>query len=192
MIKSTKIILPILFLLSFLQSACAPLIIAAPTVSSDRRDLEVQYLEEKIEWAATVETQDIKGNFRVNFISFNKKVLVVGQATNQEIIDKIIQKLKKIENIEQVHNRMAVGKIISYKAIANDAVITTNIISRALAQEKKDSLSVLHLKVYTEDRVVYLMGLLSKEEAEEAINIAQTSKGPKKVVPLIEIKNLKK
>ena len=87
---------------------------------------------------------------------------------------------------------MAVGKIISYKAIANDAVITTNIISRALAQEKKDSLSVLHLKVYTEDRVVYLMGLLSKEEAEEAINIAQTSKGPKKVVPLIEIKNLKK
>ena len=192
MIKFTKIILPILFIFSILQTACAPIIITAPTLSSDRRGFDGQIIDQGIEFSAMSDTQTIKEDFRVDFISFNKKVLVVGQASNQETIDKIIKIVKNTKNVEQIYNRMTVGKNLSYKAIANDAVITTNIISRILSQEKNSSLSALLVKVYTEDRVVYLMGFLSKEEAEQAINIAQTSKGPKKVVPLIEIQNLKK
>ncbi len=87
---------------------------------------------------------------------------------------------------------MTVGKELSYKAVLNDAVITTNVITRIFAKEKEGLLSALLVKVYTENRVVYLMGLLSQQEAEQAINIAQNSKGAKKVVSLIEIKSFKK
>jgi len=179
-------------LLSLFQSACAPMIITAPTASADRRSFEQQFIDQRIEWSASIEAQEIVGSFRVDFVSFNKKVLVVGQAASQEIIEKITQKLKSIENIGQVYNRMTIGEKISYKARANDSVITVNIISRVLSKEKEGSLSPLHLKVLTEDRIVYLMGLLSEEEAEQAENIAQTSRGVKKVVSLIEIQNLKK
>jgi osmotically-inducible protein OsmY len=192
MTKYTKIIFSLFLLLGFLQTACAPLIITAPTISSDRRGVEGQFIDQRIELAANVEVQEIVGDFRVDLVSFNKKVLVVGQAPSQKLIEKIIQTIKNIENVEQVFNRMTVGKELSYKAVLNDAVITTNVITRIFAKEKEGLLSALLVKVYTENRVVYLMGLLSQQEAEQAINIAQNSKGAKKVVSLIEIKSFKK
>jgi len=192
MTKYTKIIFSLLLLLSFLQTACAPLIITAPTLSSDRRGIEGQIVDQGIEWSAMADTQIINGEFDVDFVSYNKRVLVVGQSSNQETIDKIIKAVQNIKNVTRVHNRMTVGNKLSYKATANDVAITTNVITRIFAKEKNSLLSSLLVKVYTEDRIVYLMGLLSQQEAEQAIDIAQNSKGAKKVVSLIEIQNFKK
>ena len=192
MTKYTKIIFSLLLLLSFLQTACAPLIITAPTLSSDRRGIEGQIVDQGIEWSAMADTQIINGEFDVDFVSYNKRVLVVGQSSNQETIDKIIKAVQNIKNVTRVHNRMTVGNKLSYKATANDVAITTNVITRIFAKEKNSLLSSLLVKVYTEDRIVYLMGLLSQQEAEQAIDIAQNSKGAKKVVSLIEIQSFKK
>ena len=48
-------------------------------------------------------------------------------------------------------------------------------------------LSIIHLKVFTEEGAVYLMGILNQQEADKAISIAQSSRGVKKVIPLFEI-----
>ena len=77
------------------------------------------------------------------------------------------------------------------RGIANDIAITSNVVSRVFAEDGKDQiqLSIFHLKVFTEERVVYLMGILNQQEADKAISIAQTSRGVKKVVPLFKIDN---
>ena len=99
-----------------------------------------------------------------------------------------------MENVKKVNNYMTVGPENTVRGIANDIAITSNVISRVFAEDEKDQtpLSILHLKVFTEEGAVYLMGILNQQEADKAISIAQSSRGVKKVVPLFEIDKLYK
>ena len=46
--------------------------------------------------------------------------------------------------------------------------------------------SPVHLKVVTESGVVYLMGIVSEPEADEAVDIARNTGGVRKVVKVFE------
>jgi osmotically-inducible protein OsmY len=65
------------------------------------------------------------------------------------------------------------------RGIANDIAITSNVISRVFAEDEKDQtpLSILHLKVFTEEGAVYLMGILNQQEVDKAISIRKIIKG---------------
>ena len=80
-----------------------------------------------------------------------------------------------------------IGISSSLKSKASDAITTSNVVSRLFVNESKSKLSPLHVKVVTERQEVYLMGLLNSKEVEDAIKIAKSSKGVKKVIPLFEI-----
>jgi len=86
---------------------------------------------------------------------------------------------------------MTLGPENTVKGIAKDIAITSNVVSRVFAEDGKDQapLSIFHLKVFTEEGAVYLMGILNQKEADQAISIAKSSRGVKKVVPLFEIDN---
>ena len=71
-------------------SGCAVGVLGGPTSYADRRTTESQITDEKLEWQTVLKTQDIEGEFRANFVSYNQVVLITGQAPNQEIIDKIV------------------------------------------------------------------------------------------------------
>ena len=45
----------------------------------------------------------------------------------------------------------------------------------------------MHVKIMTENDVVYILGIVNNKEADEAIQIAKSSKGVKLVVPLFEL-----
>jgi osmotically-inducible protein OsmY len=44
----------------------------------------------------------------------------------------------------------------------------------------------LHVKVVTENAVVFLLGLVKRQEAKDAIEIARTTEGVKRVVTVFE------
>lgn len=96
-----------------------------------------------------------------------------------------------MENVKKVDNYMTVGPENTVRGITSDTVITSNVVSRIFADDGKNQteLSIFHLKVFTEEGAVYLMGILNQQEADKAISIAQSSRGVKKVVPLFEIDN---
>ena len=161
-----------------------------PTSYADRRTTESQITDEKLEWQTVLKTQDIEGEFRANFVSYNQVVLITGQAPNQEIIDKIVNTVSNMESVKKAENYMIVGPENTIRGIANDTAITSNVISRVFANENENhSLSVIHLKVFTEESVVYLMGILNQQEADSAIAVARSSRGVKKVIPLFDINN---
>jgi osmotically-inducible protein OsmY len=45
----------------------------------------------------------------------------------------------------------------------------------------------MHVKIMTENAVIYLLGIVNEKEADEAIKIAKSSKGVRLVVPLFEL-----
>ena len=189
--KSNYFFISIFLSLSIFLSGCAAGILGGPTSYADRRTTESQITDEKLEWQTVLKTQDIQGDYRANFVSYNQVVLITGQAPNQEIIDKIFNIVKNMKNVKKVENFMIVGPENTVRGIANDIAITSNVISRAFVEDDKDeaSVSIFHWKVFTEESIVYLMGILNQKEADSAVEIARSSRGVKKVVPLFEIDN---
>lgn len=188
--KSNYFFISFYLSITILLSGCAVGVLGGPTTYADRRTTESQITDEKLEWQTVLKMQDIEGEFRANFVSYNQVVLITGQAPNQEIIDKIYNTVSNMESVKKAENYMIVGPENTIRGIANDTAITSNVISRVFANENEDhSLSVIHLKVFTEESVVYLMGILNQQEADSAIAVARSSRGVKKVIPLFDINN---
>ena len=68
-------------------------------------------------------------------------------------------------------------------ARSNDTWITTKVKTKMLAN---NSIEAYRIKVVTENGVVYLMGLVTKEEADRAAELARKTAGVQKVVRIFE------
>ena len=81
----------ILFSLIIFQIVgCAPVaVVSAPVTFADRRASEIQYIDQKIEIKAILETQDVDQEDNLSFVSYNQIVLLTGEASSQEIVTKV-------------------------------------------------------------------------------------------------------
>ena len=190
--KSYSFYFLFLLLISQLVSCIAttaPVVPGGPLAFADRRAAEAIYIDQKLEFKTILETQDINENDNLTFVSFNQIVLITGEVPDEQTKAKVEETVKKIEGVKEVKNFLLIGMNSSLKSKATDVITTSNVVSRLYFNESKfeSKLSPLHVKVVTERQEVYLMGILNAKEAEDAIEIAKSSKGVKKVIPLFEI-----
>ncbi len=188
--KSYKLF--ILFILFITQLiGCAPSTITAiPLSIADRRSTEAQVADNSIFLATWSPVQEIaesaKQKMHFNIVTYNQAVLIVGQAPSEDVKNQITEALLKIKDVKTVHNKMSIGKSNSLKQRAKDTVTTTNVKTR-LFLELKNEVHPFHVKIMTENDIVYLLGIVNDKEADEAIKIAKSSKGVKLVVPMFEL-----
>jgi osmotically-inducible protein OsmY len=116
-------------------------------------------------------------------VSYNRFVLLAGEVPSQEVKDGIGVIALGVENVRNVQNELVIGPNTSASAHANDAYLTSKVKSRFVSENK---FQPNHVKVITEDSVVYLMGLVTKKEADDAAEIASTTGGVQKVVKVFE------
>ena len=181
-------------LILFTLAACAPTgIIAIPSSIADRRTTGVQVEDQTIEFKALYEFQKMNGDFSVSATSYNQNVLITGESTTQELKDQIQDVIAKIEGVKSIYNEVLITSSLPLKEKAKsktkDYGITTNIKARLFKEETKSNVSPVHIKVVTERQIVYLMGLVTQQEADEALQIAKTSQGVVKVKSFFEINN---
>ncbi|MBL8397150.1 MAG: BON domain-containing protein [Candidatus Accumulibacter sp.] len=168
---------------------CFPLVAAGATggvlATVDRRTLGTQTEDESIEWKARARVNQRYGDeVHGNYTSFNRKVLISGEALNDEIKADTGRLVSGVPQVQEVHNELAVAPFSSFAARSNDAFITTKVKGR-LVDDK--NMNAVHVKVVTEASIVYLMGIVSQREANTAIQVARTTSGVRKVVSLLEI-----
>ena len=94
--------------------------------------------------------------------------------------------VKSIPDVRTVFNELTVSGITSLTSDANDVALTSQVKARMLRDERVPGTKI---KVVTEAGVVYLMGLVTKTEAEATTDIARTTSGVAKVVTLFEYLN---
>jgi len=188
--KSYKLF--ILFILFITQLVgCAPsTIFAIPASIADRRTVEVQFIDNKIYLASWGPIQEITDNEKqkshFNIAVFNQAVVVVGEVPNEGVKNSITDVLSKIKNVKTVHNKIVVGEACKIKQRAKDTITTSNVKTR-LFLEINNEVHPLHVKIMTENDIVYILGIVNNKEADEVIKIAKSSKGVKLVVPLFEL-----
>ena len=188
--KSYKLF--VLFILFITQLVgCAPsTILAIPASIADRRVAEVQISDNKIFLSAWGPIHEITDNevqkSHFNLMVYNSALLIVGEVPTEEVKNKITKALSKIEKVKTVHNKIVVGEACKFKQRAKDVITTSNVKTR-LFLEIKNEVHPMHVKIMTENAVIYLLGIVNEKEADEAIKIAKSSKGVRLVVPLFEL-----
>lgn len=116
---------------------------------------------------------------RILVTSFNQAVLLVGQtpaASLRVLAEKIA---KRTPRVLRVYNEIAIGQPIDLAARAKDAWITSEIRSQMLTRKGLESGSI---RVVTENGMVYLMGIVSKEQANLAVDVARHVNGVRQVI----------
>ncbi len=122
----------------------------------------------------------------INLTSYNNNVLLVGQTPTAELKAQAEQVAYQIEGVRQVFNEIAVRERVSGIARSNDALLTSKVKSKLLSDGNVPSAKV---KVVTENGVVYLLGLVTREQADHITSSVLHVGGVQKIVKLFEYVN---
>jgi osmotically-inducible protein OsmY len=172
-----------------LLHGCAAIIIGGTAtgvnVAQDRRTtgtfIEDQAIELK-SMDAILQDKEVSSQTHLNVTSFNTVVLVSGEAPTEELRQRAIQLVKNIEKVSHLHDEITIAGPSSLMSRSGDTLITTKVKSKLIAK----TLNGIHIKVVTENGVVYLMGLLNREDASKATEITRQTGGVQKVVKLFQ------
>ena len=149
----------------------------------DRRSTGIYVEDENVEWKARVILLNQFKDSHVNVTSYNLVVLLTGEVNDEKTKADIGEAVRKIASVKSVTNEIAIGGKSSYGGRSNDTLITTNVKARFLGAK---DFSSNHVKVVTEASVVYLMGIVTKEEGDAATDVARTTSGVSRVVKVFE------
>lgn len=169
-------------------SACAPLVIggvgAGAMILEDRRTSGTYLVDEEIELkAGSTLRENFGANTHVNVTSYNRRVLLSGEVPDAATRAKVKDLVLKVPNVRDIQDELSVGPASGYKARATDGYITTKVKTRFLDDKRFEA---HHVKVVTEASVVYLMGLVKREEGNAAAEVAARTSGVAKVVKVFE------
>lgn len=176
--------------LSIGLSACAPLIVGGAVggalVAVDRRTSGAQLDDQGIELRANNRLKDELGDARarVAVSSYNRRVLLTGEAASEAVKTQITQIVSGVSNVREVVNELGVTNSPTFKERATDTLITGRL--KASLVDAKD-LAATSFKVVTERGTVYLMGRVTQREADRATSIARNIPGVSRVVRVLEI-----
>ena len=132
----------------------------------------------------SVNEQLRKAHIEVN--SFNGIVLLTGQVPSEDAKKEAALAIDGMRNIRSIHNELEVAGPTSMPSRMNDSYLSTKVKTALLTDNDTEG---GRTKVITEDGVVYLMGLLTRDEADAAVEKARGIYGVQKIVKVFEYIN---
>lgn len=176
-------------LLTLSLSGCAGIFIAGAATTAnivtDTRTTKEIWNDNNIEFevAAITNKQPYRGSVRVTASSYRGSLVLMGQATTDAERRSFESQAKDVPGVETIHNQIRVKEPLSVSAISKDSWITTKVKSALLANSELNGIKV---KVITEDSEVFLLGLVSREHADIATEVARNISGVKQVIRAFE------
>jgi osmotically-inducible protein OsmY len=157
---------------------------AAALSAVDRRTTGTQVEDEGIELRASNRIGERYGDkVHVNVTSFNRGVLLTGEAPDEGTRLAIEKIVLGVPNVRGVTNEAAVAVASSLSSRSNDSFLTSKVKARFVDANR---FNAVHVKVVTENSAVYLLGLVTQQEADAAVEIARTTGGVRKVVKVLD------
>ncbi len=173
----------------FLQGCVAAVIgggAVAAKVATDPRttgtQIDDETLEFKVENAVEKDAQ-IKAEGRVNAVSYNSRVLLIGQVPNSDVKDTATALAKGVKGVNEVYNELTVSSKISFAQISKDSWLTTQVKSKMFVDGRVKATDV---KVISENGEVFLLGNVTQSQANAAADIASKISGVKKVIKVFK------
>ena len=188
MTKLTLIFI-LIFVLSTLQGCAAVVVVGVAggvALAHDKRNTQTimddQSIEHKI-YNKISEDKELEKQTHISVISYNGVVLLTGETPQANMREKAAEIARNTKNVKRVYNAIKVMQPTSLKSRNNDTWITTRVKSKLLGKKETDG---LRIKVITENATVYLMGIIPKDQADFAADLASRVEGVKSVIKVFE------
>jgi osmotically-inducible protein OsmY len=174
-------------------SACAVVAVGAAStgvvggiaVMADRRSPAVQAIDKGVALEAeNALAKRFGDNAHINVTSFNQKVLLTGEAKDADIKGEAGAYVKAMKNARSVFNEIVIGPNSSYTSRANDSYLESKIKAQMVFTDQLPSNS---MAIVAEGSSVYLMGILTQQEADLAKKVASNTNGVKDVYAYFDI-----
>ncbi len=169
---------------------CAPAIFGGAAtgvaIAYDRRTTGTVVEDQAIEIKAAnaiYSDEELRQKTHISVTSYNNVVLMTGEAPTEELKQRAADLVVRIDKVRHVHNELTVSTPSTLVSRSTDGFISTKVKAKLLTVKDFDGLQV---KVVTEKGAVFLMGLVTRREAEVATEIARRVGGVQKVVKLFE------
>jgi|TARA_B110000879_G_scaffold66601_1_gene93302 osmotically-inducible protein OsmY len=161
--------------------------VAGGAVALDRRTTGIYLEDENIEIKAVQQIRKALGDeAHVNVISYNLSVLLTGEVPNAEAKAEAENITKSVKSVKNITNELTIGFKSAISDRAKDTYLTSKIKAKFIAEKNFSSNTV---KIVTEAKVAYLLGIVNEREAALATEIARTTDGVEKVVKVFEYQN---
>lgn len=189
-----KIFLSLILLNCLLLGACSTAPrnfqdITEQALLQDRRSRETILIDKNIETEAYSELNsedDLLGQCHFTITAYNGAVLITGETPNEELRKKIIAIVQVTSNVKLIHDNLTIAYPSDSNSRANDQLITETV-KVALGQIRTmPDFDPAMIKVITENGIVYLMGLVHRDEGTVVINVTRLQPGIKQIITLFE------
>ena len=157
---------------------------AGVLMAEDRRTSGTFIEDQSIELKASKRLEEkFKNTIHINITSYNRTILMTGEVLTEDTKQEAEKIVRAVPSVSNVINELVIGLGSSYTSRSNDSYLTSKVKVRFVDLGK---FQVNHVKVVTENSVVYLLGMVTRKEADNAVDIARTTGGVQKVVKLFE------
>lgn len=120
----------------------------------------------------------------ISVVSFNGTVLLVGQVPDQDLKNEATRiATSSSSRVKTVYNELEVAGGSSFLTRTSDAWLSSKVKTLLLANK---DIRGLRTKVVTEKGAVYLMGLVTRDQADRIVNLVSNTGGVTKVVRAFE------
>lgn len=186
----TKRLLLILFTMLTLQGCVGAAFVAGAAtggiVVNDRRSVTVIVDDQNIKQQATIAlnaNREIASECHIVVASFNRVVLLAGQAPTPELRQEIVRIVQGVAKVKRIYNEISVRGPTANMTRSSDAWVTSKVKGEMLLTK---GLHSAQIKVVTENGSVYLMGLVTPKQGRLAAASARRVNGVQRVIKLFE------
>ncbi len=123
------------------------------------------------------------GESNIQVKSFNMVLLITGQVTTKDAKQTVSKATKNIRHVKRVHNELEIIGPTAFISRVNDSYLSTKVSSRLIFT---DGIESDRIDTVVENGTVYLMGLVTQEEAKRSVEALQNVSGLEKIVRVFE------
>lgn len=123
---------------------------------------------------------------RIKITAYNGWVLLAGEARDRQRVDLATDIVSNVQGVRRVLNELEPIERIGAGQGTRDKWISSKVNTSLTRIRDLEGFDPTRVKVTTARNIVYLMGLVTPEEAEAAVEQARTVRGVEKVVTAFE------
>lgn len=150
------------------------------------RTLGTQVEDSNIETKAKINLASASNSLKeakLSVYSYNGVVLLTGVVKTESERQQASDIVRQVRKVRRIHNELSLGKSSTFLSSASDALISGKISTRLSINKQIDASRV---EVIVEQGVVFLMGLVTEQEADTIVASVQQNSGIQKIVKVFE------
>jgi len=176
-------------------SGCATAVVGGITTGAalvhDRRTTGVVIDDQEIELRSLkikYDHPEITSRSNISVTSYNLVVLLTGQAESAEVVTKLATLISQLPRVRKIHNEVKIGAENTFTENTNDTYLTSRA-KTVMFNVDIPNFDPTRVKVITSQGTVYLMGLVTRQEADAVSDKIRFISGVKHVVKVFEYTN---